>query len=440
MALAHDHLKADGPHVALLHAGVADRRVWRDVAPELHALGADVLALDRRGFGETPAGEGDFRHVDDLLEMLDGPTWLVGNSMGGALALDAALVAPEQVAGLVLIAPAVSGAPEGSLESLDPDTARIIQAIMAADEAGDLDAVNRHEAHLWLDGPSSPEGRVGGDARELALDMNAIALRSGAPEDAGSNGVDAWSRLEEIRVPATIAWGELDEPDAAVVGHELERRLRDARPAVVLPGVAHLPSLERPDLVVDLIAGAMGLGADLHAPRCTYSLRDIRTRNSVKIAIVGAGVSGLVVAHRLHERHEVTVFEEAPRVGGHTNTVRVDLADATHHVDTGFIVHNDRNYPRFEALMAKLGVQTQPSVMTFGVADTRGTSSTAARRRTACSRTARTSCSRGSTAWSPRSRASSARPGRSSTTSPPTACRSATGCTSAATRPRSSSG
>jgi len=92
----------------------------------------------------------------------------------------------------------------------------------------------------------------------------------------------------------------------------------------------------------------------------------------VKIAIVGAGVSGLVVAHRLHERHEVTVFEEAPRVGGHTNTVRVDLADATHQVDTGFIVHNDRNYPRFEALMVKLGVQTQPSVMTFGVADTRG--------------------------------------------------------------------
>jgi pimeloyl-ACP methyl ester carboxylesterase len=258
MALAHDHLTADGPRVALLHAGVADRRVWRDVAPELHALGADVLAPDRRGFGETPASGESFRHVDDLLEMLDGPTWLVGNSMGGALALDAALIAPEQVAGLVLIAPAVSGAPEGSLESLDPDTARIIQAIMAADQAGDLDAVNRHEVHLWLDGPSSPEGRVGGAARELALDMNGVALRSGAPE-AGGSGVDAWSRLEDIRAPATIAWGELDEPDAAVVGRELERRLGDARPTVVLPGVAHLPSLERPDLVVDLIAEAMGL-------------------------------------------------------------------------------------------------------------------------------------------------------------------------------------
>ena len=66
------------------------------------------------------------------------------------------------------------------------------------------------------------------------------------------------------------------------------------------------------------------------------------------------------------------MFEEAPRVGGHTNTVRVDLPDATHHVDTGFIVHNDRNYPRFEALLAKLGVESQPSTMSFGVADTRG--------------------------------------------------------------------
>jgi pimeloyl-ACP methyl ester carboxylesterase len=259
MSLAHDHLMADGPRVVLLHAGVADRRVWREVAPELHAMGADVLAYDRRGFGETPASAEPFSHVDDLLGLLDGPAWLVGNSMGGAICLDAALLAPELVAGLVLIAPAVSGAPEGSLESLDPDTRRIIQAIMAADEAGDIDAVNRHEVHLWLDGPSSPEGRVGGEARALALDMNAIALRSGAAEDAGASGIDAWSRLEEIRAPATVAWGELDEPDAAVVCRELERRLGDARPAVLLPGVAHLPTLERPELVVDLIAGAIGL-------------------------------------------------------------------------------------------------------------------------------------------------------------------------------------
>lgn len=259
MPLAQDHLTADGPRVVLLHAGVADRRVWRDVAPALHELGADVLAYDRRGFGESPPTDEAFRHVDDLLELLDDPAWLVGNSMGGALALDAALLAPDRVAGLVLIAPAVSGAPEGSLDSLDPETGRIIQAIMAADRTGDVEAVNRHEVRLWLDGPSSPEGRVGGEPRELAFAMNEIALRSGMPEGAGQGDADAWSRLEEIHAPATIAWGELDEPDAAVVCHELERRLRDVRGAVVLPGVAHLPSLERPDLVVDLIADSIGL-------------------------------------------------------------------------------------------------------------------------------------------------------------------------------------
>jgi predicted NAD/FAD-binding protein len=92
----------------------------------------------------------------------------------------------------------------------------------------------------------------------------------------------------------------------------------------------------------------------------------------MRIAIVGAGVSGLVAAHRLHARHDVTVFEAGAQAGGHTNTVRVDRADETHHVDTGFIVLNDRNYPNFQALLAELGVPTQPSVMSFGVADPAG--------------------------------------------------------------------
>jgi pimeloyl-ACP methyl ester carboxylesterase len=257
--LALERLAADGPRVVLLHAGVADRRVWRDVAPALHARGADVLAYDRRGFGETPPPDGPFRHVDDLLGLLDGPAWLVGNSMGGALALDAALLAPEKVAGLVLIAPAVSGAPEPDPDHLDPQTARLVHAIMAADEAGDLDAVNRHEVHLWLDGPASPEGRVGGEARELALDMNGIALRAGVPDGAGDSGVDAWHRLGEIDAPATMIWGELDDPYAAVACRELERRLRNARGAIEMPGVAHLPSLERPEELSELIAAAIGL-------------------------------------------------------------------------------------------------------------------------------------------------------------------------------------
>ena len=75
---------------------------------------------------------------------------------------------------------------------------------------------------------------------------------------------------------------------------------------------------------------------------------------------MGAGISGLVVARLLHGEHEITVFEAADYAGGHTNTIRVDTPNQTHHVDTGFIVFNDRNYPRFERLLAKLGVPCSP--------------------------------------------------------------------------------
>jgi len=89
----------------------------------------------------------------------------------------------------------------------------------------------------------------------------------------------------------------------------------------------------------------------------------------MKIAIVGTGISGLVAAHRLHPEHDITVYESGDRLGGHSNTVRVDLADETQWVDTGFIVLNDRNYPNFEPLLAELGVSTQPSRMSFSVSD-----------------------------------------------------------------------
>lgn len=92
----------------------------------------------------------------------------------------------------------------------------------------------------------------------------------------------------------------------------------------------------------------------------------------MKIAIIGAGVSGLTAAHLLHRRHRVTLFEAADKPGGHTNTIRVDTAYETHHLDTGFIVFNDRNYPNFERLLLALGVRWQESEMSFSVSDQRG--------------------------------------------------------------------
>ena len=89
----------------------------------------------------------------------------------------------------------------------------------------------------------------------------------------------------------------------------------------------------------------------------------------MRIAIVGTGISGLTVAHLLHRRHEVTLFEAARYVGGHTHTVRVDTPYETHDVDTGFIAFNDRNYPNFERLLAALGVGWQATEMSFSVSD-----------------------------------------------------------------------
>ncbi len=87
----------------------------------------------------------------------------------------------------------------------------------------------------------------------------------------------------------------------------------------------------------------------------------------MRIAIVGAGVSGLVAAHLLAREHEVVVYEAGSYAGGHTNTIRVDTAYETHHVDTGFIVMNDRNYPNFTRLLRQLGVETQATNMSFSV-------------------------------------------------------------------------
>jgi predicted NAD/FAD-binding protein len=87
----------------------------------------------------------------------------------------------------------------------------------------------------------------------------------------------------------------------------------------------------------------------------------------MRIAIVGAGVSGLVAAHLLQREHELVIYEAGSYAGGHTNTIRVDTAHETHHVDTGFIVMNDRNYPNFTRLLSQLGVETQATNMSFSV-------------------------------------------------------------------------
>lgn len=87
----------------------------------------------------------------------------------------------------------------------------------------------------------------------------------------------------------------------------------------------------------------------------------------MKLAIVGTGISGLVCGYHLHPEHELTVYEAGNRVGGHTNTVDVERDGRHYAVDTGFIVFNDRTYPGLIELLSDLGVESQPTQMSFSV-------------------------------------------------------------------------
>ena len=91
----------------------------------------------------------------------------------------------------------------------------------------------------------------------------------------------------------------------------------------------------------------------------------------MKIAIVGSGISGLAAAHALQGRADITLFEAGPYFGGHTHTVDLTLPTAqgpvTHGVDTGFLVFNERTYPKLIELFAELGVKTAQSDMSFSV-------------------------------------------------------------------------
>ena len=255
VTLAADHWPGDGPSLVLLHAGITDRRSWYEVAERLAGVG-DIVAYDRRGFGDTPLGAGAFSDAADVRAALqalgDEPRWLVGNSMGGALALGAALRRPERVAGLVLIGTAMNGWPEELFE-LDDATLQLEQRVERAERSRDVDELASAAAWLWLDGPTQPEGRVAGAPRSLFAAMVRGVTRHDDGTDRGENEADVWSQLGCIDVPALVLCGEYDTPLLKPLTEA--SRLMPRAEFRCMPGTAHLPMLDQPEQTAMLIAG-----------------------------------------------------------------------------------------------------------------------------------------------------------------------------------------
>lgn len=239
------HPCAAGVPVLFLHANVADRRMWRASSSWLASF-RPAISYDRRGFGESRTlAPTSHSHVADLWSVMDALGYeqavLVGCSMGGRIAIDAAIAQPTRVSGLVLVSPGVGGAP---VPEPVATVKELMDTIHATASRGDLDAKNELQAQLWLDGPLSPPGRVGGEARSLFLSMNGTALRAPHPGVAVEEP-SAWGRLESIQTPTAVLWGDLDLPHLQDRCRLLAQRIPAAQ-GTVLPGVAHLPSLEAP--------------------------------------------------------------------------------------------------------------------------------------------------------------------------------------------------
>ncbi|MEQ1505009.1 MAG: alpha/beta hydrolase [Myxococcota bacterium] len=244
--------------VVILHAGVADRRGYRALIDDLAPHRA-VVAYDRRGFGDTVAEPEPHSDLDDLTAVLDAigapRASLIGNSRGGALAIDFALAHPGRVERLITIGTAVSGNP--GADPIDPTEAALDQALAALE--GQIDAQNALEAEIWLDGiHPAPTPRVTGAARDLFLAMNRRALTAPDPGPRAAPP-PAWTRLAELRVPTTVVVGAFDLPSVRAGSRHVAGTVPGAS-LVVLPDTAHLPSLDAPERLIPVVRQALGIG------------------------------------------------------------------------------------------------------------------------------------------------------------------------------------
>jgi 3-oxoadipate enol-lactonase len=232
----------DGPAILLVHEGVADRRMWRGQVPVL-ARDHRVVAVDLRGFGETPNASGAFSNVDDLREVLDElgieRATVVGGSFGAKVALGFAATHPERVERLVLCPPVLPG------WEWSERVRRGWQEEEEAFEAGDLDRATEAVLVLWVDGPNRGPEAVDPEVRELVRTMQRHAFELPEPDPPPEPAPDPDVRLADVRMPTLVVVGDRDVEDFLAMAEAAAAGIPGAR-KVVIEGAAHVIALEKP--------------------------------------------------------------------------------------------------------------------------------------------------------------------------------------------------
>ena len=237
-------ISGTGFPLVLVHAGIADNRMWND---QFHVFAEkyQTIRYDRRGFGKTKMVAGDFSLHNDLYAFLKSigieQAILIGCSQGGKTVTNFAIEHPEMVKALVLVGSGLSGF------EYNGEGPKQEEELERAEQAGDLDLVNELELQVWVDGQGRTPDQVNPKVRELVRDMNRIALES--PQDLGNEiplEPAAVNRLAEIKVPALVVIGDLDTNWAIAASDFLAKNIPNAK-KVIMHGTAHLPNMEKPE-------------------------------------------------------------------------------------------------------------------------------------------------------------------------------------------------
>ncbi len=232
----------DGEPLVLLHPGIGDLRSWDPVWPALTET-FRVVRYDFRGYGRSPAATQPYAWTDDVLAVLEffglDSAHLVGNSQGGATAVELALSRPDTVRSLVLLAPAVGGHPlEGP-----PEVEARWEAAAAALAAGEDEPMVALMLDLWC--------AAGHD--QLVRDLVRSSLSAEAGEEEFLRPLPpALDRLGDVTAPTVLVLAERDFAPLVALNEEMAARIPGCR-LVRLVGADHLPQLRAPGVVVETI-------------------------------------------------------------------------------------------------------------------------------------------------------------------------------------------